>query len=156
MTTVYVSGKGYWFQKIFQEDNFRGTRFWALKFYPDPESRAKVLAVGKQIREDDDGEYVTLKRTVLKPWKLKPNESAERTPPEVMDADNHPWSTDILIGNGSKVTCKLTTYTTRNGPGSVLEAIRVDELVEYQKPAEPAVQPPMGQQTPIQTQRTPF
>jgi hypothetical protein len=51
------------------------------------------------------------------------------TPPEVLDKDNQPFTK--LIGNGSTVTCKVIIYDTIKGKGHRLEAVRVDDWVEY-------------------------
>lgn len=49
--------------------------------------------------------------------------------PDVIDANGNPF--DGLVGNGSKCTIKFVVYDTRLGKATRLEAVRVDELVEY-------------------------
>lgn len=139
--TIYLSGKGKWFHKLFKFDEFRGNKFWAFDLYLDPASLAtfKSLGVLNKIKENDDGKYVTLRRNVMKKWKLKAGESPEFDPPDVTDADGNEWDADEhgIIGNDSAATAKLELYQTVNGPGIRLDAVRIDELVEY-NPDAPA------------------
>jgi hypothetical protein len=135
--TIYLSGKGKWFHKLFNFDEFRGNRFWAFDLYPDPASLEtfKKLGVLNKLKENDEGKYVTLRRNVLKKWKLKPDENPEFEPPEVTNADGEEWGEDMgIIGNGSAVTAKLEHFETANGPAIRLNAVRIDDLVEYIRP----------------------
>lgn len=105
-----------------------------MRLYPDPKSFKEFSRVGLQQKrkKDDEGEFVTFRRNLLKPWKLKVGESPEFTPPKVTDefGGDWPWS-DKQIGNGSEVTVKLEVYQTDNGPGARIEGVRVDRWIEY-------------------------
>lgn len=122
---------------------FQGTIKWAkvhtpdpkfgnyeVNLYPDKPSWAAFKRSGLElkIREDDDGKFITLRRPDKK---LIKNEIKEFGPPKVMTADLEKF--DGNIGNGSKVTVKVNVYDTQKGKGHRLEAIRIDELVEYNK-----------------------
>lgn len=90
---------------------------------------------------DTDEPYFTFRRKST--LRKKTGEIVEMSAPKVTLADGTEF--DGLIGNGSKVTVKIEVYdfdagkgpdgTPYNaGKGSRLEAIRIDELVEYVKP----------------------
>lgn len=92
------------------------------------ESEAKL-----QVRTDEDGKYVTFSRPVQKQIK---DETVELTPPwvlEVKDGEEVDFEDPTRLGNGSTVTCKVAVYDTQLGKGHTLEAVRVDELVEFKK-----------------------
>jgi hypothetical protein len=49
------------------------------------------------------------------------------------DGEEKDFEDPTRIGNGSTVTCKISVYDTQLGKGHQLEAVRVEELVEYVK-----------------------
>lgn len=136
--TIYLSGKGFWLHRLFELDDFRGSKHWSMRLYPDPKSFEEFKRMGLQQKrkKDEDGEFVTFRRNLLKPWKLKPGESPEFDPPKVTDEFGGPWDEDKLVGNGSEVTVKLEVYQTANGPGARIEGVRIDKWVEYIPPQE--------------------
>lgn len=137
--TIYISGKGFWLHRLFEFDEFRGTRSWNMKIYPDPKSMRIIEAAKLQQKQkkDDEGISISLKRRVDKPWALKKGEAKEFAPPVVTDKDGRPWPTDKMLGNGSEVTAKVEVYTTKGGlVGARLEAVRVDAWVEYVPPVD--------------------
>jgi len=120
---------------------FRGTCKWAMvhrmdeKFnnykidlYPDEESMVLYKESGCQndVKKDDDGEYITFRR---KNQQLIKNELVEFGKPKVVDAEGETFSENI--GNGSKVVVKIAVFPTRNGTGHRLEAVMVEDWVEY-------------------------
>ena len=145
---IYLTGKGSWFHKLFEPDEYLGDKRWKISFYPDPKSmeKFKELKTVNRFKTDKDGTYVVLSRPVDKPWQIKDGESPEFDPPRVTDSEGNLWPDDKIIGNGSEVTVKLEVYNYsykgRSGTAARLEAVRVDDWVEYQKPDETAPTPP--------------
>lgn len=135
--TVYLSGIGFWMHRLFEPDEYLGIKKWSMRLYPDPKSQQTLKAEGIQLRlnQDDEGKFITLKRPVLKKWKLRAGENPEFDPPIVRTSEGKEWDMDMpSLGNGSKVTVKLEVYPTVKGKGTRLCEVRVDELVEYVPP----------------------
>jgi hypothetical protein len=134
MSTAYYkfTGKCKW-AKLAEPDDFKGQKKYKINLYLDKaglrqlnESEARL-----QVRTDDDGKYVTFSRAETK---LIKEETKEQGPPwvlQVVDGEEVDFDDPRRIGNGSTVTVKIAVYDTRMGKGHTLEAVRVDELVEY-------------------------
>lgn len=133
---VFLSGKGAWLHRLFEYDEYKGNKFWSMRLYPDPKSLKTFQSLGlnNHIKKDDEGTYVTLRRSVDKKWTLKPGEKKEFDPPIIVDKDGELWNDRGLIGNGSAVTVKLETYTSAKGAGSRIESVRVDDWIKYEVP----------------------
>lgn len=123
--------------------NFTGECRWAKLTKPDEkyghfsidvhlseEDRLKYKAAGCQGRILDDG-FVTFKRR-NKILTMK-QEVMEFGPPKVSFANEA--DSNKLIGNGSTVTVSVCVYDTTKGPGTRLDSVVVNNLVEY-KPKE--------------------
>ena len=125
---VYLTGKCKWAKVYKVDDKYKN---WQIQLYMDNASQAKFDASGMtmQSKQDEDGVYVTFRRPEAK---LIKNELVKFDPPQVMDKDGNPF--DGTIGNGSTVTIKVIVYDTIKGKGHRLEAVRVDNLIEYKKP----------------------
>lgn len=98
----------------------------------DEENKDKFVSSGSRlkIRERDDGRYmVYLKRL----W-VHPTIPELGGPPEIVHADNTPWNPDEdgLIGNGSKGYVLISTYDTKTGKGTRLDALQIIEHVPYE------------------------
>lgn len=136
---LYLTGKGSWMHRLFELDDFRGNKSWSMTLYLDPKSWQSFKAEGLQnkVKEDAEGKFINLRRPNLKPWKVRPGEPLEFDAPIVRDLDGNLWGDDRpMIGNGSVVTVKLEVFNTHLGKGSRLAEVRVDELVEYNRPEE--------------------
>lgn len=131
---IYISGKGKWMHRLFGADEFRGNRTWNMSLYPDFKGwdTFKQYGLQQKKKEDEDGKFITVKRSVLKPWSVKSGESPEFDPPTISDSDGDDWGDRGVIGNGSAVTTKLEVYETKNGPGVRLLGVRVDDWVKYE------------------------
>jgi hypothetical protein len=125
---------------------YKGTCKWAKVYRPDEkyDSYSIVLYLDKQslkqylknghqgeVKEDEDGQFVTLRRkkevpTKKGPWILGP--------PEVVNIDREEFTE--LIGNGSIVEVTVSTYESRGGMGTRLESVRVLEHVRYERDAQ--------------------
>ena len=96
-----------------------------------------------QIKEDSDGKYVVFKRKHTE-YNFARKEQVTNGPVEVRIRKGKEYvpAPDILIGNGSVITCKVEAYDTpRRGVGTKghrLLAVAVEELVEYTPPSDPA------------------
>ena len=120
--TIYLSGTAMW-AKVFSPDEKYNV--YKIELQLDNESLDKFKSSGLQLKVRDNN-TISLRRA---PTSLINGKAAEWGAPSVLDKDNQP--TDKLIGNGSKVTCKVQVYDTAKGPGHRLEAVRVEDLVEY-------------------------
>lgn len=123
--TVMLSGEAFWTKVKEPDQKFKK---WGLDLYMDDESFAKYKesGMGMSIREAEDGRlYVKFSRPTSKVFKDK---LVQFDPPAVWK-DKEPFKG--YIGNGSKVTIKVSYFDTAQGVGHRLDAVRVDELVEY-------------------------
>lgn len=126
--TAYFEGPCAWAQlhKTDKYDNY------SIQLYLDPDGLALYTKLGIQsaVKEDDKGKFVRFKRTPVKIVKQKPVDFGK---PSIFDRDGNPLKEGTLIGNGSKVICKVRVYDTAKGVGCTLEAVQVVDLIEYQK-----------------------
>lgn len=135
---VYLTGKGKWVRPN-APDPWGN---WKMDLYLDQASYEKVLAlkttengvggIKNEIKKDEDGYYVTLRRPTQKVYKGKVQGFA---PPEVLDKELKPLR-DINIGNGSDVTAKVVVYEHATPGGSKAramrwESLRVDNLIPF-------------------------
>jgi hypothetical protein len=129
-TTLYFEGVEAQWAKL-QEDNlddFGGKLKSCIDVFLTADQWDRLKESGSMIRPklQPDGRYLT---------KFKRN--FEHSIPElgglpvVVDADGKPFTN--LIGNGSTVSVIVEVYPTTMGPGTRLNKIRVDTLVEYTK-----------------------
>jgi hypothetical protein len=136
---VYLTGKAKWCRAT-QPDPWGN---WKIDLYLIPESVEKVnelkttvsgvSGVKNELKKDEDGYYVTLRRPTQKMMRGKVVGFA---PPEVLDKEGKPFHEPI--GNGSDVTVKVSVYTHGTPGGGKAramrwEAVRVDNHVPFQK-----------------------
>jgi len=129
---VYLSGTCNWAKLHVPDTKFDVEGVYTIDMYLDEASKAKFQEAGIRVdeREDKEGHmYVRFKRQHKK---LIKGEVKTQGPPQVLDKEGEPFNG--LVGNGSKVTCKVAVFDTMKGKGHTLEAVRVDELVAYEKP----------------------
>lgn len=126
-TYHYFSGTTKW-AKVRKPDDKYGN--FQVPLYMDEANLKKFreLGLALSVKEDEDGSFVTFKRPKEK---LIKGEIVNFGPPKVYNADNTEM-TEGLIGNGSKITLKISMYDTVKGPGHRLESLRVDDLVKYE------------------------
>ncbi len=124
---IYITGTAKW-AKVFKPDEKYGN--YTLDLYVDPKTLKKAQGEGLpvKVREDEEGTFIKLRRN---PNKLFDGMSEQ---PEVLlhNEDGKYEKLDKLVGNGSLVTCKVCLYDTQMGTGHRLEAVAVENLVEYQ------------------------
>jgi hypothetical protein len=122
---LYLSGTAKWAKLIEPDKKFNN---WTLDLYLDDKSvdNFKKAELELQLRSSDEGPFIKLRRPVAK---LIKNELVQYDPPQVTDQGGN--KVTALVGNGSKVTCKVEVFGTVKGNGHRLDAVRVDELVEY-------------------------
>jgi len=133
--TVYFTGVAYW-AKLEEPD--QKYQYWGLDLALDDESKIKFEKSGLtlKVKKNTDGvEVISLRRPVQK---LIKGELVDFEKPKLVDKDNNDYVDRPLVGIGSFVTCKVLVYNTLKGPGHRLEAVRVDQLVEYKAEHEEA------------------
>ena len=118
---------------------------WSTTLYLTPESYNQfvdlkagsdgVEGIMNDIKKDEDGYYVTLRR----PWarKYKGVEVAF-SPPIILGPDNMPWPGEKALGSGSDLTCKCEYYTfkpqfkPKRGSAIRLVSVRVEDYVPFE------------------------
>lgn len=129
--TLYFSGPCQWAKLATPDTKFNPEGEFKIDVFLDQDNLKKFNDSKLQLKiryGEDDRPYVTFKRANKQMIK---GEIVDRGPPEIIDKDNNPLAKGTLIGNGSTVTCKVITYDGQKGKGHRLEAVRVDNLVEY-------------------------
>jgi hypothetical protein len=126
-------------QRLFTPDTkFDADGLYSFDLVVDEENLAKYKDAGIQSKPKvtDNGVTVKLKR------KAKGMFENTGGAPKVMNKDGSTWDREFggIPGNGSKVSARVVVFDTKKGKGFRLEAVRVDELVEYKpEPKEPEV-----------------
>ena len=125
-----ITGKVFWASLV--EPNTTYEPAWQVNVVLDPATKKIVEGDGLTIlnKGDDQGDYITLKRKVLK------GDGSKREAPEVVDSQTKPWNGQ-LIGNGSLCNIKYKPYDwSRNGKSGVsaeLVSVQVLDLIPYTK-----------------------
>lgn len=121
----YLKGKAKWVKARKPDEKYGN---YTMNLYLDKESEKAFEESGLQIepKKDEDGIFYTFRRPHEK---LIKKEAVVFGAPKVFNADNTEF--DGLVGNGSRVTVKVSVYDTIKGKGHRWESIRVEELVEY-------------------------
>ena len=128
LTPRIISGKVFWASVI--EPNTTFEPAWQVDISLDENTKKLAETDGLTIKNksDERGDFVTLKRKVMK------RDGDKRQPPRVIDSQNNPWD-DKLIGNGSICNIKYMPYewsaAGRSGVSADLLAVQVVDLVEY-------------------------
>jgi len=124
---MYFEGPCKW-AKIKDPDDYQGVKRWKIDQYLTKEGfkQLKESGLSLKIRQDDDGKYVSFSRSVEKEIK---GEVVKFDPPKILDKELN--TLDALVGNGSTVTTKIIVFDTAKGKGHRLEAVRVNELIEF-------------------------
>jgi hypothetical protein len=133
-----VTGIAKW-AKVFEFNRDRGEFHkeydgaYTIQVYLEESEMKKHSASGSRAKPkiDDDGVYVQYRRKHIN--SVIP---ALGGAPKVVDANDEPWDSDNLIGNGSKVEVFFTVYDSKMGKGTRLEGIRVLDPVEFEGTGE--------------------
>lgn len=110
---------------------WNGLPFFGVNLVLDEKSLARAEEIGLNIKDANDhvpGRHVLIKRDV------KEGKTLEQVKPDVVDGLQNPIPEAVLIGNGSKVTCKFAVYWYEahgGGVGSVLLKVQVNDLIPY-------------------------
>lgn len=124
---ILLNGTCKWAKVRKPDDKYNN---YTIDLYMDKESFSAFELSGLQLtpKEDEDGRFVRFRRPEEKMIK---GEVIHYGPPKVVNSDNEVLP-DTLIGNGSDVTVRVSVYDSTKGKGHTLEAIRVNELVEFE------------------------
>ena len=102
------------------------------------------MPLKRQMEKNDDGEEVPTGMLVLKPKRVEQRKGSDiiLNGPIVVDSQKQPWPQNKLIGNYSKVRCRLKFWAWDRGKEGVgisaeLEAVQVIEYKPYER-EEPA------------------
>jgi hypothetical protein len=142
--TYKFIGNAQW-AKVYEPDEYRGTKNWKIDIELDKENLAlyKESGIQGKVRENENGPLVSFKRPVTK---LIKGTQQIFSGPKIVDKDDKvivdykkneagtafdTVGTPVLIGNGSKVECTVTVYQTDMGPGQRLEQVKIIDLIEY-------------------------
>jgi len=128
MDAHIISGKAYWASVVKPNTTYEGA--WQVDVCLDEDNKSMVESLGLTVQNkgDEKGDFVKIKRKVNK------LDGSQRTAPIVKDSNNNDWD-DRLIGNGSLVNVKFSTYdwnyNNKKGKASFLLAVQVVDLVPY-------------------------
>ena len=123
-----ISGKAHWASVLAPNTTYEPV--YSIDLELDDDTKSTVEGLGLTIKNKGDGrnDFVTIKR------KLYNKNGDERPAPTVKDSANNNWN-DQLIGNGSQVNVKFSTYdwtyAGKSGVGADLMAVQVVDLVPY-------------------------
>lgn len=133
---IYMSGKIKWAKGLKNMDP--KYQSYSAAFYPTDKSlnEYKQLGLNTKFHMDDDGESFSVRRPHDKTFVNKQTGIKEikvfGVPEVFIERDNEITPVDpYTIGNGSDVTVKISVYDTGYGKGCRLEAVRVDNLIEF-------------------------
>lgn len=153
-TQLYeFEGIGKWF-KIYEPDEFRGSKRWSVNLYMDEANMNLYKRSGIQTtpKEDEDGVFVTFRRDTEK--KIG-KDYVEFTPPFIYqdgktlvgyyNSEGRPIyqqnvkeaeevikkGENVLIGNGSTIKVRVEVYDTQMGKGSRLRSIEIVDMIEF-------------------------
>lgn len=97
------------------------------------------MPIRKEMIRDDEGEEQPSGLVVLKAkrFEQRRGSDAKNSGPIVVNSQNEPWPSDVLIGNGSLVRAKIHYYSWDRGSEGVglsaeLHAVQVIKHVEYE------------------------
>ena len=121
--TVYLTGEAHWAKLKKPDDKYNN---WCIDLKLDEEGMLAFKKSGMQLKINEG--KIKLRRPVQR---LIKGDLVKFDPPSLLDENNDPL--DVLVGNGSRVTCKVSVYDTQKGKGHRLDAVRVEDLVEYEK-----------------------
>jgi hypothetical protein len=147
---IYISGKCHYASII--EPNTKFEPVWSIQVEVNDDNRAVIEKSGLPInnKDDDRGDFVTIKRKVLRP------DGTQRAAPFVKDSQNSPWN-GKLIANGSTVNVKATpyewNYAGKSGVSADLAAVQVVDFIEYMS-SDPDFEPVEGGY--VQEESAPF
>jgi len=128
MDAHIISGKAYWASVVKPNTTYEDA--WQVDVCLDEDNKSMVESLGLTVQNkgDEKGDFVKIKRKVNK------LDGSQRTAPIVKDSNNNDWD-DRLIGNGSLVNVKFSTYdwnyNNKKGKASFLLAVQVVDLVPY-------------------------
>jgi hypothetical protein len=142
--TYKFTGKASW-AKVYEADEFRGSRNFKIDVYLDETELKKRKDAGIQSKtyENEEGVYVQFKRPEVK---LISGTKQIFAPPKILDKDGNVLveykkndtntgfdriGEPVLIGNGSVVEVVVSVYDTSMGKGQRLESVRIIDLIEY-------------------------
>lgn len=131
--TYYFEGECEW-AKVHEAQKDKKYNRYSINVFLDDPSWERFEESGMQIktRENKDGrKFVQFHR---QHEKLIKGELADFGPPQVFSKGTEPDERlEAEIGNGSHVTVKVVVYDSIKGKGHRLEAVRVNDLVEYKR-----------------------
>jgi hypothetical protein len=118
---IFLSGVSKWAKVYKPDDKYHN---YSINVALDKDSQKSFDQAGLRLRpkkDDQDGiEYVRFRR------------GEPDGPPHVVDKNGEKLTN--LIGNGSKVTIRVEVYDTKSyGKGHRLMAVRVDDLIVYER-----------------------
>jgi len=125
---IFITGKCHYASVT--EPNTKFEPVWSIQVEVNDDNRSAIEGAKLNIsnKEDDRGDFVTIKRKVLR------KDGTQRQPPIVKDSQNNLWD-GKLIANGSTVNVKAIpfewTYAGKSGVSADLAAVQVVDFIEY-------------------------
>lgn len=141
---IFLQGKGKFIRVMHPDLEYR---CWSVVLYLNQasydefmklkEGDDQTLGILNEVKKDEDGYFVRLKRPMEKEFMGK---TTQLTPPLVQNKDGTPYIGQG-IGDGSDLTCKVEFYKykprmgkgTKKGSAIRLYAVTIDNLVPFTK-----------------------
>ena len=135
---VTLKGKVKWCKHIVPDTTFEPAGKWSVVLYLEGQELDKARELQAQgikntIKKDEDGWYMTLSRKAS--YEIR-GKHVGRTAPDVFRVvDGKKEPIPGAVGNGSDGVAKCVLWSSKNFPGKNLrwEALRIDNLVEYER-----------------------
>jgi len=125
-----ITGRAFWASVQAPNTTYDADGVWTIDVSLDQANKKRVEEDGLRTKNkgDDRGDFVTIKRKVMK------KNGEKNDAPDVVDSMKKPMP-NVLIGNGSVVNVKYRTYDWtyqgRAGISADLQTVQVVDLVEY-------------------------
>ena len=135
---MLIKGQAFWCRVVGapHDNKFTKSKQWSFDLSVDKETIQKLLEAGMRktyIRNkaDERGDFLSFQRDATK------KDGTEGKPFKIVDAQNNPWPTDKLIGNGSTLNVIVTLNEREFRGEKFLKPsainLQVWDLVEYSK-----------------------
>lgn len=135
---IKLTGIGRWVKPYPGQEDTKYGKKAVMDLYLDEPSLITFKSSGSRttLRKDENGEFVKLSRDIDQLYRDEPL----GYPLVVKKNENGVYEKfDKIIGNGSRVTAKVSVYDSKYGPGTRWEELEIIEHVPYESYSSPKV-----------------
>lgn len=135
MATYYLKGIAKWAKLVDPDlDYDKKSKSWKMDLFLDDASMELFKKSGSQLKVREDKETKAKFITIRRPTQsLMKDKLVDFAAPEVLDnqGGEFPIKAEDRL-NGSSVTVRVEVYGSRNGKGTRLEKVQINEYVPYE------------------------